>query len=145
MMAANGADRAAVLIEARRWIGTPYQHQASLRGVGADCLGLIRGVWRGVIGAEPEPLPPYAPHWGRGDPALERAVARWFRPGGARALPGQVMLFALQARGPARHAAIASGPGRIIHATEALGVAEMEISDALRRRIRGIYDFPGRN
>ena len=37
------------------WIGTPYRHQASLKGVGCDCLGLVRGVWRAVIGAEPEP------------------------------------------------------------------------------------------
>jgi NlpC/P60 family putative phage cell wall peptidase len=31
---------------ARGWIGTPYRHQASLKGVGCDCLGLLRGVWR---------------------------------------------------------------------------------------------------
>ncbi len=24
---------------ARGWIGTPYRHQASLKGVGTDCLG----------------------------------------------------------------------------------------------------------
>ena len=38
-----------VVVEARRWLGTPYLHQASECGVGADCLGLLRGVWRGVI------------------------------------------------------------------------------------------------
>ena len=41
-----------VVVEARRWLGTPYLHQASECGVGADCLGLLRGVWRGVIGPE---------------------------------------------------------------------------------------------
>ena len=25
----------------RSWIGTPYRHQASLKGVGCDCLGLL--------------------------------------------------------------------------------------------------------
>ncbi|MGR3492459.1 MAG: peptidase P60, partial [Shimia sp.] len=49
--------------EARRWIGTPYHHRASLRGVGCDCLGLIRGVWRAVVGEEPWELPAYAPDW----------------------------------------------------------------------------------
>ena len=39
-----------IVTEARRWIGTPYRHQAATRGAGTDCLGLIRGVWR-------EPLP----------------------------------------------------------------------------------------
>jgi NlpC/P60 family putative phage cell wall peptidase len=32
--------------EARAWIGTPDRHQASLKGMGCDCLGLVRGVWR---------------------------------------------------------------------------------------------------
>jgi NlpC/P60 family putative phage cell wall peptidase len=40
-----------ILEEARSWIGTPYQHQASLKGVGCDCIGLVRGVWRAVYGA----------------------------------------------------------------------------------------------
>src|SRR5215470_17973610 len=52
-----------IIAEARAWIGTPYRHQASLKGVGCDCLGLIRGVWRAVSGAEPEAVPPYAPDW----------------------------------------------------------------------------------
>jgi len=45
--------RAAIVTEARRWIGTPYHHRASLRGVGTDCLGLIRGVWRALYDSEP--------------------------------------------------------------------------------------------
>ena len=45
--------RQAIVSEARGWIGTPYQHQASLIDVGTDCLGLVRGVWRAVIGPEP--------------------------------------------------------------------------------------------
>ena len=38
--------RAAVVAEARRWIDTPYQHQARLRGIGVDCAGLVIGVAR---------------------------------------------------------------------------------------------------
>ena len=44
-------------------MGTPYRHQASVLGAGADCLGLVRGVWRGVIGEEPERAPGYTPDW----------------------------------------------------------------------------------
>lgn len=33
-----------IVAAARQWLGTPYRHQASVRGVGCDCLGLIRGV-----------------------------------------------------------------------------------------------------
>ncbi|MFZ2468534.1 MAG: peptidase, partial [Parvibaculum sedimenti] len=46
--------RAAVVAAARAWIGTPYRHQASCKGAGADCLGLVRGLWREFHGAEPE-------------------------------------------------------------------------------------------
>lgn len=38
--------RAAIVEEARTWLGTPFQHQARLKGVGVDCLGLI-----GEVGA----------------------------------------------------------------------------------------------
>ena len=48
--------RDAIVAEAHRWIGTPYRHQASLRGVGCDCLGLLRGVWREVMVQELDAL-----------------------------------------------------------------------------------------
>ena len=47
-----------VIAAARSWLGTPYHDQAILRGVGCDCLGLARGVWREVVGPEPFPIPP---------------------------------------------------------------------------------------
>ena len=33
-----------VLTEARSWMGTPWHHQARLKGVGVDCIGLVVGV-----------------------------------------------------------------------------------------------------
>lgn len=33
-----------VIEEARKWVGTPYHHQAATLGAGVDCVGLIRGV-----------------------------------------------------------------------------------------------------
>lgn len=35
-----------VVTEARSWLGTPFHWQASLKGVGADCRGLVVGVAR---------------------------------------------------------------------------------------------------
>ena len=52
-----------ILSEARQWLGTPYRHQASLKGVGCDCLGLVRGVWRALYGYEPEEPGPYQRGW----------------------------------------------------------------------------------
>ena len=33
-----------LLAEGREWLGTPWRHQASAKGVGADCIGFIAGV-----------------------------------------------------------------------------------------------------
>ena len=33
-----------IITEARQWLRTPYQHQAMLKGVGCDCVGLVTGV-----------------------------------------------------------------------------------------------------
>lgn len=33
-----------IVCQARTWIGTPFHHQARLKGKGCDCLGLIVGV-----------------------------------------------------------------------------------------------------
>ena len=78
--------RADIVAEARAWIGTPYRHQASLAGVGADCLGLVRGVWRGLNGRDAEAPPPYSRDWAEalGEETLiaaaDRHLARERRP-----------------------------------------------------------------
>ena len=59
--------RARVVALARGWIWTPYHHQASCRGVGADCLGLVRGVWRELYGFDAEPTPAYSRDWAEAD------------------------------------------------------------------------------
>ena len=33
-----------IVTQARTWMGTPFHHQARLKGKGCDCLGLIVGV-----------------------------------------------------------------------------------------------------
>ena len=52
-----------IVARARPWLGTPYEHQASCRGAGTDCLGLLRGVWRELLGEEPESVPAYTADW----------------------------------------------------------------------------------
>lgn len=36
--------RAAVIAEARDWLGTPFSHQQHTKGLATDCLGFIGGV-----------------------------------------------------------------------------------------------------
>jgi len=106
--------RVAALEAARGWVGTPYRHQASLKGEGADCLGLIRGVWREVIGPEPEALQPYSPDWAEagGAETLLLAARRWLIEidvDAARA--GDVLLFRMRADVPVKHCGILSAVG----------------------------------
>ncbi|GLK75990.1 hypothetical protein GCM10008171_12440 [Methylopila jiangsuensis] len=142
-MAEIAPDR--VVAAARGWIGTPYRHQASLRGAGADCLGLVRGLWRELVGPEPEPPPPYARSWAEdGAPdLLIDAARRWLAaapPGGI--VPGDVLLFRLKPGGPPRHAGVACGPDRMIHAYDGHGVVETPVAPAWRRRLAARFRFP---
>lgn len=136
---------ALVVAQARRWISTPYRHQASLLGVGCDCLGLLRGVWRGLYGDEPCTVPPYAPGWAdtaRGDPLREAAARHLVPLDPPEAGPGDVLLFRWRTHLPAGHCAIASGPGAMIHAHDGAAVAEVAIHPWWRRHLAGAYRFP---
>ena len=134
-----------IVAEARRWIGTPYQHQASVKGVGCDCLGLVRGVWRAVIGDEPERVPPYAPDWAEatGEETLLAAAGRHLIAAGDDFKPGDVLLFRWRATLPAKHAAIVTAPDKMVHAHDGAAVAEVVIAPWWRRRLVIAYSFPG--
>ena len=139
-------EREAILREARVWIGTPYRHQASCRGAGADCLGLIRGVWRALLGTEPETPPPYMPDWAEagGMETFLEAARRHLRERPLdQAEPGDVLLFRWRAGAPAKHAGILATPATLIHAYEGVCVAESPLVPAWRRRIVAVFAFPG--
>jgi NlpC/P60 family putative phage cell wall peptidase len=55
--------RAAIVAEARRWIGTPYHNCADLRGVGVDCGMLIVRVFVDTGLCAPFDPRPYPPDW----------------------------------------------------------------------------------
>lgn len=137
----------AIVTEARRWIGTPYVHQGSLCGAGSDCLGLIRGIYRATLGAEPEAVPPYAPDWAdtAGGEVLLKAAPRWLSrlPDGP-ADPGNVLMFRMRDRGTVRHLGIFCGHDRFIHAYSGHGVTESPLSTPWTRRIAARFAFPER-
>jgi NlpC/P60 family putative phage cell wall peptidase len=135
-----------VVAAARGWIGTPYVHQQAARGAGCDCLGLVRGVWREVCGAEPEAVPAYTPDWSEsaGDERLWRAARRWLceRPAG-EAGPGDVFLFRMREGFVAKHLGIVTGPDSFVHAYSGHGVIESALTLAWRRRVVAAFAFGG--
>lgn len=135
-----------IVAAARGWIGTPYRHQASLKGVGCDCLGLVRGVWREIVGAEAEAPPPYTPDWAealRAETLAEAARRHLAEIAPAAARGGDVVLFRWRPHLPAKHAAILAAPDRMIHAQQGAAVAEATLSPWWRRRIAYAFAFPG--
>lgn len=137
-----------VVTVARGWIGTPYVHQASRRGVGSDCLGLILGVWREILSGEPEPIPAYTTDWfePQGEERLLAACRRHLvaKPVGDAAA-GDVLLFRMRAGSVAKHLGIqtvAGSEGRFVHAYSGHGVIETSLSAPWSRRVVGRFAFP---
>ena len=142
------AFRNQVVSEARKWIGTPYRHQATLRGSGCDCLGLIRGIWREIVGPEPRYIPPYSMDWS--EPSGEEvlfSVAKEIlksRPKKTFEL-GDVLLFRMRDGSVAKHLGIVSVDGRspkFIHAYTGYGVVENSLSTPWIKRIAAVFSFP---
>jgi NlpC/P60 family putative phage cell wall peptidase len=134
-----------IVAEALEWVGTPYRHQGSLKGVGCDCLGLVRGVWRAVYGGEPEAPGPYAADWAEAT-GEDRLLAAARRHCTAKprddAVPGDLLLFRWRPNVPAKHAGILVAADRFIHAYQGHSVLVSALVPHWRRRIAGVFAFP---
>ncbi len=56
-------ERAAVVAEARKWLGTPYHHAARVRGAGCDCMTLLLETFSAVGLVSGVELPEYTKDW----------------------------------------------------------------------------------
>lgn len=137
-----------IVVATRGWLGTPYRHQASCKGAGTDCLGLILGVWRDLVGQLPEDVPPYTADWseagGRED--LLQAAMRWLVPAKVPQA-GDILLFRMREGAVAKHLGIATEltpTARFIHAYSGHAVVETALSEPWARRIAARFRFPER-
>lgn len=146
------ATRGDIVAEARRWIGTPYLHQAHLRGVGTDCGGLVAGV-AVAVGLVParwwaETFEPSFGGYGR-QPALDslsRICDTFADRTDSRARPGDFLLMRFD--GEPTHLAIVAdyrhGGLSVIHALSRLGeVAEHRLAVGWARRVVRVYRYRG--
>jgi len=134
-----------IVAAARSWIGTPYVHQASLKGAGCDCLGLLRGIYREVVGREPESPPAYAADWAEASDreAMVEAALRHLAPIALDAFAaGDVLLFRWRDGSPAKHCAIATSRTAMVHAHGGAAVAEAAIGPWWRRHLAYAFRFP---
>jgi NlpC/P60 family putative phage cell wall peptidase len=161
--------RTHIITIARSWLGTPYHHQAGLRGVGTDCIGLVRGIWRELYGAEAEALPAYTRDWAEAhgrETLLEAARRHLVEVRPPEAQPGDVLIFRWRRGTLAKHCAILSTAGpplpacgeraavrgsnnarpigcaTMIHALEGAPVSEVALSPWWRRHLAAAFAFP---
>lgn len=137
-----------IVSAARGWIGTPYVHQASQKGAGCDCLGLLRGIWREVIGPEPETPPPYTMDWSepQGQEWLWQAALRHLRPKAVDvSAMGDVLLFRMRSGSVAKHLGIQVRTGlnaSFVHAYSGHGTVESPFTAPWARRVVARFEFP---
>lgn len=134
-----------IIKAAHSWIDTPYLHQASIKGLGCDCLGLVRGIWREVLGNEPQKTPPYTPDWaesGGREQLVEAASQHMKRIESNAFLPGDMLVFRWRKHLPSKHLAIVATPTTMIHAQEGAKVCEVVISPWWQRHISHVFRFP---
>jgi NlpC/P60 family putative phage cell wall peptidase len=139
--------RTTVVALARTWLGTPYHHQASVKGAGTDCIGLVRGIWRELYGREAEDvLPAYTRDWAEAhgrETLLEAARRHLIEVPRFQARPGDVLVFRWRRGSLAKHCAILSAPAAMIHALEDAPVSEVALSPWWRHHLAAAFMFPG--
>ena len=133
--------REQIVAEARTWLGTPFHHQARLKGIGADCAGVVgmTGAALGLISASDIPND-YAkqPNAKEMERVLEEKLDR-IPP--AEAKIGDVLHFAFD-RDP-QHVAILTDVGIIHSYAQVRKCVEHSFDDTWKARLRGAYRFKG--
>jgi NlpC/P60 family putative phage cell wall peptidase len=140
-----GALRLRVVEIARQWIGTPYHHQASAKGIGTDCLGLVRGVWRELYGFDAEVPPAYSRDWADAsghETMLEAASRHLIAVDPGLIGPADVVLFRIRPGMVAKHAGVMTSATTMIHAMEGAPVSEVAVTKWWRRKIAASFQFP---
>ena len=134
-----------IVAAARSWLGTPYHHQAAVKGAGCDCLGLVRGVYEELYGRPAEAPPPYSRDWAEAssvETMIEAARRHLVAIDPREASAGDVAIFRLRAGAMAKHAAILSGKTRMIHAMEGAPACEVHLNSWWLRRMAAAFRFP---
>ena len=134
--------RAAVLAEAKTWLGTPYHHQGRIKGAGVDCLLLLCEVYHSA-GLVPYIDPtPYPQNWHihRSDERYLDGVTQYAQLTQAAPSIGDFVLFKF---GRAySHAGIYAGNDLLIHSLVDRGVIQTSLQEPpLVGRSALVYTF----
>lgn len=138
--------RQTIVETARGWLDTPWQHQASLKGVASDCVGVIRGVYQEVTGVAPDVPLDYPATWHlfKAEERLYGECQKYLEEIAVEdAQPGDVLLFGF-GKGPACHVGIKTADETFVHAWMDVGkTAESRLDDYWLKKLRFAFRYPG--
>lgn len=135
--------RQAVLREALSWLGTPWVHNARVKGAGVDCGQFIAAVYQRAGVVDYVPTPEYPQDWAlhRAEPIFQRLVEAYAKPVGSDdPQPADIALF-LYGR-CLSHAAIVVAWPKVIHSflnARRVVVDDLTTNPDLLRRFRGCW------
>lgn len=137
--------RAEILREARTWIGTPYREQGHMKGTGADCIGLFRGIAENLelydMATALEAFEPFAAYSRFPNPTKLRAglAAFFVKIDFAEVLVADILIF--RGKQFPQHMAMATDRG-LLHCLERHGVVEHIMDEDWFGRFLAAYRFP---
>ena len=141
-------NRYAIAKEAREWLGVKWVHQASLKGVACDCVGLIRGVYRELTGNEIPTKVNYPATWHlfKSEPWLYNECCKFS--GGEIPLVsagvGDILTFSFREKFVDHHVGIIVSPTTFVHSYMDVGkVVETRLDEVWLGRARHAFLFPG--
>lgn len=143
--AAEAAQRLAVVTEALTWLGTPYHHEARVKGEGVDCAYFLREVFA-AAGIVPRAAIPHYPrdwHMHRDEERYLSFILEHGRPVNPPYLPADVPTYKIGRC--VSHAAIIVAWPRLIHAyyQEKMVVLTSAETPFLADRARLVYRLKG--
>lgn len=137
--------REEIVNEARQWIGCKWIHQACVRGVACDCVGLVRGVHEQLTGDAFVGDYDYPATWHlfKEDEKLYQECRKYLDEiPVTKAGAGDILLFGFRERFPAHHLAILTGDGTIIHSYMDVGaVVETAYNEEWRHMARFAFRY----
>ena len=146
MVDQSSPSRFDIVEEARSWIGTRYHDQACVKKAGADCIGVVRGIYYHFYGDPGVAIPPYNPMWfdfNKNEMMMKLAGTHLKKIEIEDATVGDVLIFRMRPTMAAKHCGIITEDNRMIHSLFRRSVEEVTIGPFYKNRIVGAYQFPG--
>ena len=132
-----------VVKEALSWIGTPYHHQAMIKGVGVDCALILIGIFEncGLIPKNSIEIPEYNVQWHlhRGEERYIKTISKYLKPT-QDPKKGDVALFKFGRL--VSHSAIIVDYPMVLHAAAEVGVTIDDMTNGgLQSRFHSFYTY----